>query len=420
MEGGTQKCSWPGVTLHRTQPLSALSTNLCLPLAGRELPPPTEPLPGSPVFLGVSLLQRGSVSLSNNPNVDPFLKAITQMALQLCHPGSRAVPTTAAQDAGRLAPPPGDAAQPGSPCAALALTVLGARSPFPPLFLSAPSSGSSSAAALPALASSSFCSFGDTNKGLWFHPLLCAAFCLAAGTAEGAAPALLRDRCHEGCWGHGLLPGPSACAPAAAPGDGSHVLLGDSPFRGPHPSSKTGDCSQRHKELGSPARGTKGNPGQASSYLCCGQRWSLLCLFIHQASPWPAASHGQRLCLRFAGSPRPPPAALPPHRQASSPEPLGKAMSGLRYHMPGLVRCPGGGSCSPRGSTRAGVEWLTAVSGRRRGRFSRTGSSLPAVLALPARCPAVLMVSACCGLCPCGPGGHVCWHGTSQRLRWLF
>ena len=54
------------------QPLSAISTNSCLPLAGRELPPPAKPLPGSSVFPGASLLQRGSVSLSNNPNVDPF------------------------------------------------------------------------------------------------------------------------------------------------------------------------------------------------------------------------------------------------------------------------------------------------------------------------------------------------------------
>lgn len=71
--GGTQRCSWLGATLHRAQPLSALRTNLCLPLADGELPLPTKPLPSSPVFRGASLLQRGSISLSNNPNVDPFL-----------------------------------------------------------------------------------------------------------------------------------------------------------------------------------------------------------------------------------------------------------------------------------------------------------------------------------------------------------
>lgn len=66
------------------------------------------------------------------------------------------------------------------------------------------------------------------------------------------------------------------------------------------------------------------------------------------------------------------------------------------------------------------MERLMAVLGCRRGSFSRTGSLLPAVLALPAWCPTVLMVSARHSLCPCSPGGRVCWHSTSQRLRWLF
>lgn len=50
--GGTQRWSWLGATLHQAQLLSALSTNSCLPLVGRELPPPAKSLPGSPVFPG--------------------------------------------------------------------------------------------------------------------------------------------------------------------------------------------------------------------------------------------------------------------------------------------------------------------------------------------------------------------------------
>jgi len=72
VRGSTQKRSWPGATLHRAQPLSALSTDSCLPRAGRELPPPAQPLPGSAGFRGASLLQRGPVSLSDNPAMDPF------------------------------------------------------------------------------------------------------------------------------------------------------------------------------------------------------------------------------------------------------------------------------------------------------------------------------------------------------------
>lgn len=303
--------------------------------------------------------------------------------------------------------------------AGLAPWTLGACSPFPLLFLSAPSPGSSSAAALPALGSSSLCSCEDTNKGLWFHPLLCAAFVWPRGRRRG----LLWQCCGTGATrGAGDTASCQAPLPACQPqlqGTGPTSCSVTALSVGHLPPPKPGIVLSSTK-LGSRARGTKGNPGQASSYLCCRQRWSPLCVFVHQASPWPAASCGQWPCLRFPASPRLPPAALPPRRQASLLDPLCKVMSGLQHHMPALVRSLGLGSSEPHGSTCVGVEQLAAVSGRWRGRFSCTGSSLPAVLALPAQCPTVLVVSARHGLCPCSPGGRVCWHSTSQRLRWLF
>lgn len=108
----------------------------------------------------------------------------------MCHPGSRAVLP-------QLHKTPSSPDQRSTALQAARLTphCLGTDHAwgllFPPLFLSAPSSGSGSAAALPPLASSSLCSGKDTNKGLWFHPVLCAAFVLPWGRRRG----LLRQCC---------------------------------------------------------------------------------------------------------------------------------------------------------------------------------------------------------------------------------
>lgn len=54
------------------------------------------------------------------------------------------------------------------------------------------------------------------------------------------------------------------------------------------------------------------------SHLCR----SPLCVFIHQALPWPAASRGQQPCLHFTEPP-------------ATPQPLREALSSLQNHRPG-------------------------------------------------------------------------------------
>lgn len=111
-----------------------------------------------------------------------------------------------------------------------------------------PSSGSSPAAALLPWPLPPPVPSRTQLKGSGFTLALC-CLCPAVG------------RVPRGCWGHGLLPGPSACVPATTLGDRFHVLLHDSPFCGPPPSPRPPhwDPSGQHKELN--AGGTKGNPG---------------------------------------------------------------------------------------------------------------------------------------------------------------
>ncbi|KAL2300881.1 hypothetical protein Nmel_013775, partial [Mimus melanotis] len=81
----------PGATLHQHSP--SLPQGQFLSCAFQQQAGcclPCQPLSASPVFLGASLLPHGSISLSNNLNVDPlsnnqnvdhFSQAITQMGL---------------------------------------------------------------------------------------------------------------------------------------------------------------------------------------------------------------------------------------------------------------------------------------------------------------------------------------------------
>lgn len=122
-----------------------------------------------------------------------------------------------------------------------------------------------------------------------------------------------------------------------------------------------GAVSQRaqralHKELGSQAGGTKGNPGQASSYLCGERRRGFVS--VHPAGF--ALAGRQPLQRPHAGSPR---------RPAS----------------------PSAATAAPRRCRSRGPGSQTFLT-----------SQLPAVPALPAQCPAVLMVSASRGPRPQG------------------
>lgn len=254
------------------------------------------------------------------------------MALQLCHPSRSAVPP------GHRTP-----SCPGR-CGAASLRLC-SPSPLCPL------TGLGSAAALsqplppPAPARTQI-------KGSGFTLTLC-CLCLAVGTQRGLRQ---RGRTSTTRVLGTQPPARPLCLHASSSGDRSHVLHGDSPFHEPPPSAQTKHCSQRapHKELGPGARGTKGNPGQASSHLHCGQRQRPLCLFSQQAWPWPTASCGQQPCLH---QPCLPPATLPTMPAASSLEPLRRAMLGLWYH-PLVPRVCLASRQHPRW-----VERLTAVPG---------------------------------------------------------
>lgn len=181
-------------------------------------------------------------------------------------------------------------------------------------------------------------------------------------------------RVPRGCWGHGLLPGPSACVPAATVGDRFHVLLHDSPFCGPPPSLHPPhwDPSGQHKELNAQAGGTKGNPGQASGTITVGSTRVLCpCSGVVSAlacSQWP--------CQDWCGAWGP---AEPPC--------WGKAADGSQGSGVAVSHtvAPAPGAASPSSSVPHGADSI---------------------------CPLRPV--------PLQPQGCVCWQLTSQRLQWLF
>ncbi|XP_016156456.1 PREDICTED: uncharacterized protein LOC107603862 isoform X1 [Ficedula albicollis] len=192
---------------------------------------PCQPLPASPVFLGASLLPHGSVSLSNNPNVDPlssnpnvdrFSQAITQMGLLSLSSHPRVTVQVA----------PHSRAVPPRLCSEPVLLLL--------LLLLLPFSLLQHSSCAAALASSSPSPCEDTIKGLRFHP--CSLLPLSG--------------CGTGATGVGDM---GSCQPsAAAAGTGSTscsttALSMGSPFLPP----ARWDPSGQHKESRH-----QGNPGR--------------------------------------------------------------------------------------------------------------------------------------------------------------
>lgn len=257
----------PGATPHQHGPLCPQDQFLCCAFqqqAGSCLP--CQPLLPS-VFLGASLLPHGSISLSNNPNMDPlsnnqnvdhFSRAITQMGVLFL--SSHPIVTVQTPPHSRAVPPRLCSDPVLRPCA-----------PPPPPCLS-PLQHSSCAAAL---ASSSPSPCEDTIKGLRFHP--CSLLPLS-GCGTGATRVL-------GTWA------PARPLPARQ-GTGSTSCSSTALSRGSScPPSPHWDPSGQHKELSTQAGGRRGILG---GRVVPSLRAAPGAFALVQASslPWPAALAG--------------------------------------------------------------------------------------------------------------------------------